>query len=240
MNFETNHVFNCSRGTNANAVWQIPISQSLRITFSVHSLTRSQMHKILGAQQSIDICSSHTQRSMFMHTTLFKLFASVCLGHDRHRIFGADAGCVDNGLIVVCMCVRTIANWQTGFCSRCCCPISFYLCEWAYGPFDLRVQKFIHAHNHFSFQILRCCWCRVRLSMACARVSSIFSISYRFPFSVFVVLEWEQWYQFKHSELCRNKVIRNLSPSRSLSLCLSCSHLLCLSSHTKQHRTIAE
>lgn len=165
-----------------------------------------------------------------LHTVYFHFIFFFAI--DRHRIFDANAECVDNGVslwtlreCVCCVSIQAIANWLTDLCVVCCrycCCSPVSPCEWAYGPFDLLAQKWIHAHNRFSFPIFYVvadavfdCWWRARVSSY--RVRYIFllpgssqrlsAVSQR----IVVLAWWEQWYQFKYSELCRNKVILSRS-----------------------------
>lgn len=122
----------------------------------------------------------------------------------------------------VCVCVEKrlqIDRLASDSCSQCVAVtrISIWMGVWPIWSSCASKSVFMHTIV-FLFPIFRCCcWCCIRLSVACARVFiqepfCFFFSSYRAPFSLFCTplfrnesfySNGEQWYQFKHSELCR-------------------------------------
>lgn len=112
-----------------------------------------------------------------MHT-----FTSSCLGIDLHRIFDADAECVDNGVSLwtlrecVCCCVSTSKCDLTDWLLLPVMLLMLRPCRHVNGRMAHLIfvcEKCIHAQCTQSFffaDFLRYCWCGVRLSVAWARV----------------------------------------------------------------------
>lgn len=90
------------------------LSLNLCLILPSHSLSavlaRSRMHRILGARAIVHMC----RQKAVAHTGLlytcsgrssgFILSLYIVFWHDRHRIFDADAECVDNGLSLWALC----------------------------------------------------------------------------------------------------------------------------------------